>query len=673
MPEVGVEASGSDLDKELQMQIEKVESEIQDLRNALQNETESSERQALKEAIQSKEQELTDLQAKLDDELVSPRRSLREPALSYKMLSYQKELAEKKVKTLLSMYDKWKPMVCTARNKLKSHIPENEVAPLIDSLVKAKEDILSLYSDIRKYTTPDIELRRRVDACESISNDVLKIGYERMVHDEFDAVEDNQRLRELLNLDTTHSIFGPPSVVGSMHSSRHSKAPSVEASRVEAAVELATKEAEYQARIEEQKKKDSIHDLEEQQRKVIEAQKRELERLQAEREVKVARAKLRAYNKVTEEEAVQVDCNPNQTNKGKETVQPNVIHKSNISDSQPDITFLTRAFQDIITLNRLPIPEPFIFNGDPISFIEWKASFTSLIGQRAISPAEKLYYLKRYVGGQARKVLEGSFYRSDKDAYGEAWNKLNQRYGQPFVIQRAFRERLANWPKIHPKDALGLREFSDFLNACHDAIPHVKGLDILNDCEENQKLIKKLPDWVTAQWNRQVTQSLCEKQEFPNLKDFAIFVAREAEIACNPITSFHALRSSDPNGDKQNSWETKGNKASALNTQTVMENQNQGSAWNSKAPCVLCQDVKHGLPSCFEFTAMSLEDRRNYIRERRLCYGCLESGHVVKDCHHRLFCEACGARHPTCLHDFNYGTETPSPRPSADPEYNNAL
>lgn len=69
--------------------------------------------------------------------------------------------------------------------------------------------------------------------------------------------------------------------------------------------------------------------------------------------------------------------------------------------------------------------------------------------------ADKLHYLKRYVGGPARRILDGIFYRNDEEAYKDAWSRLSQRYGHPFVIQKAFREKLSNWPKIHTKDAEG--------------------------------------------------------------------------------------------------------------------------------------------------------------------------------------------------------------------------
>lgn len=156
-----------------------------------------------------------------------------------------------------------------------------------------------------------------------------------------------------------------------------------------------------------------------------------------------------------------------------------------------------------------------------------------------ISSTDKLYYLKKYVSGPAHKCLEGTFYRSDDEAYTDAWTKLDQRYGQPFVIQRAFRDKLSKWSKIQSKDAEGLRTFSDFLNACQQAMPHVKGLEILSDCEENQKLVQKVPDWLASCWSRLVTVALMEGKEFPTFEDFANFVSVEAEMYV--IQSLHCM------------------------------------------------------------------------------------------------------------------------------------
>ncbi len=324
-----------------------------------------------------------------------------------------------------------------------------------------------------------------------------------------------------------------------------------------------------------------------------------------------------------------------------------------------DISYLAQAVQDSIALNRLPTTEPSVFNGDPIQFIEWKAAFVSLIDGKAISSADKLHYLKRYVGGPARKSLDGIFYRNDEEAYNDAWNKLNQRYGQPFVIQKSFREKLAKWPKIQPRDAEGFREFSDFLDACHQAMPHVKGLEILNDCDENQKLVHKLPDWAAARWNCQVTQTLIQTRDFPKFIDFVTFMSMEAEINCNPVTSFSALRASDPTSEKLNFKGSRRNRANVFHIQAAMENkpnyesESRPTKGNFKM-CFFCKDSEHKIHNCPQFLAKSLEEKRKYVKENKLCYGCMKPGHSAKDCRHRLSCDTCRGRHPMCLHDETY-------------------
>ena len=235
----------------------------------------------------------------------------------------------------------------------------------------------------------------------------------------------------------------------------------------------------------------------------------------------------------------------------------------------------------------------------------------SLVDRKGISSADKLYYLKKYVSGPAHNCLEGTFYRSDDDAYRDAWNKLNQRYSQPFVIQRAFRDKLSKWPKIQPKDAEGLRTFSDFRNACQQAMPHVKGLEILSDCEENQKLIRKVPDWLASRWNR--TIALLEGREFATFEDFTNFVSLEAEIACNPVTSLYALHSSNSSYGKGYIKEIKGSKVNVFITQTAI-NSDKSNNGKTSSPCMWCKDDKHQLPKCPDFIKGSLEDRQTKKR-----------------------------------------------------------
>ncbi len=131
-------------------------------------------------------------------------------------------------------------------------------------------------------------------------------------------------------------------------------------------------------------------------------------------------------------------------------------------EAKVDEALLVKALRESLAMTKLPAPEPFTFTGDPLKYTEWRTCFKALIETNCTISGHKLFYLKRYISGDALSVLEGTFYRSDEDAYMQAWVALNKRYGHPFVIQRAFRAKLSSWPKIGPRESLKLREFSDF-------------------------------------------------------------------------------------------------------------------------------------------------------------------------------------------------------------------
>ncbi|XP_039594499.1 uncharacterized protein LOC120516697 [Polypterus senegalus] len=283
---------------------------------------------------------------------------------------------------------------------------------------------------------------------------------------------------------------------------------------------------------------------------------------------------------------------------------------------------LVQALRESLAVAKLPAPEPFVFTGDPLKCIEWSTCFKASIETNCTNPAHRLFNLRRYLSGEAVILVEGMFYRSDGEAYMQAWVALNKRYGHPFVVQRAFRANLSTWPKVGPRKSLHLREFSDFLISCKNAMLHIQGLKILDDCEENQKLLQKLPDWLTAQWNRYVSKALSEDQPYSSLQEFSDFVEEEVRIACNPISSLYALKHTEEKPVKEqkrlkaitlmSSTKTSQDPKSTLKDSNASEG-NKDSETSSSATqnlreveCVCCQQ-KHFIYKCKKCAAMSLE------------------------------------------------------------------
>lgn len=192
---------------------------------------------------------------------------------------------------------------------------------------------------------------------------------------------------------------------------------------------------------------------------------------------------------------------------------------------------LVRTLAEAITVNCIPIPEPAVFTGDPLKYNDWKLSFSTLIDRKNLPVQEKLFFLRKYVGGAARKAIEGHFLVGTESAYLAAWTVLEDRFGNPFLTGKSYRDKIHAWRKIGPKDNQDLCEFADFLSSVESAMPYVQGLQVLNYCVEIQRKAAKLPNWCSSRWNRTVVT-------IPDFKVFVSFLRREARIACHPVTSW---------------------------------------------------------------------------------------------------------------------------------------
>lgn len=461
-----------------------------------------------------------------------------------KMITFQSEALSGRKERLLHKHKQWKILIKEARQDLRNDLSEEDLAALADSLKQRQKDLMNDYDDFRSCFTPSPDLRQEIEACEAIFKDLMEIIGEQMTgaKGEFGARRESHAIHQLLNHNNPHPIYGtaPLTSVGQSQAE-----PPSAAQRVEAADELAAKEAEckfmHQERMQKQKFEQEMKELEMQT----------FQCLQSERDMHAAGVQQGADRHLT------------QWN-GQELFSPPVHNRSSFPvNSTPllptDVRYLAKAIQDGIAKNRLLMSEPTLFSGDPNHFIEWKESFTSFIDKKAISGAEKLNYLKKYITGPAYKCLEGSFNRNDdEDAYREAWEELNRNYGQQDVLQRGFREKLSKWSKILSKDG---------------------------------------------------TQSAAK----------------------------HSTVQTQINGKPR-----------------------------PHRPCSLCKNNNHQLRNCSEFMKRSLDDRRMYVKDYGLCYGCLKPGHSVKECLHRHTCDLCRGRHPNCLHDKYYRKDG-APERSAAP------
>jgi hypothetical protein len=64
--------------------------------------------------------------------------------------------------------------------------------------------------------------------------------------------------------------------------------------------------------------------------------------------------------------------------------------------------------------------------------------------------------------------------------------------------------------------------------------------------------------------------------------------------------------------------------------------------------CVICRGV-HKIYACEKFKCLQVKERIEIVKTKRLCFNCLNVGHVTVDCRWTR-CKTCGKKHNTLLH-----------------------
>ena len=124
-----------------------------------------------------------------------------------------------------------------------------------------------------------------------------------------------------------------------------------------------------------------------------------------------------------------------------------------------------------------------------------------------------MYYLIKFTTDGAKEAVSGLLPLDSEETYIEAKKILASRFGDPSLVSNAYRRKISEWPRILPKDGPGLRRFSDLLQHCHTPMHSIKYLEVLNDPEENQRVLRKLPNHLVSRWSRIVHKWIEEERE----------------------------------------------------------------------------------------------------------------------------------------------------------------
>ena len=325
----------------------------------------------------------------------------------------------------------------------------------------------------------------------------------------------------------------------------------------------------------------------------------------------------------------------------------------------------------------LPQPEVHKFKGDPIEYGTFIMAFKARIESRTFRAADCLYYLEQHLEREPRELIGGCLHMDPSEGYKEARRLLEKEYGDPFKVSMAYVNKALGWSPVRPDDASGLKRLSLFLIKCKNAMMSVSHMNELNHPTNLQNIAKKLPSHLQSRW-RDRAAKLKENGRIASFKDLADFVVSAAESANDPVFGVQALSStqerrrdnSGRDGKKKPSSATKTSNSFATGITIpgieAVNHANRNNAGGKEKLCPFCSK-NHDLDDCAEFLKRTMDERKTFLYERKLCFACYESDHVSKGCVKRRTCKKCKKRHPTALHidGFTMNRESVSNKPQA--------
>ena len=326
------------------------------------------------------------------------------------------------------------------------------------------------------------------------------------------------------------------------------------------------------------------------------------------------------------------------------------------------------TFQDIVEIQRkqtelsqtivnqqarslLPSNEPPMFYGDAMEYPLFMTAFESLIESKVEDSQERLYFLGQYTSGKAKEIINGCLQRKMEGSYEEAKRLLKRQFGDPFKIANAHITKLSSWPPIRPNDGLALQDFSIALDQAKCAMKGMSHMDDLNTAHVLRQLWEKLPKYLRTKWTERNNRTKSAKGRIADFEEFSQFVREQADLATDPV--FSEQCASKPNHDEKDRGThlkftrkpLKRGKGTNLATGVNQEDSNQQTV-----ACSLCKKP-HNLNECELFLKKSLSDRRDFVVEKKLCFGCFSDQHIAKHCKERQMCKTCNKQHPTSLHN----------------------
>ncbi|XP_068229312.1 LOW QUALITY PROTEIN: uncharacterized protein [Palaemon carinicauda] len=289
--------------------------------------------------------------------------------------------------------------------------------------------------------------------------------------------------------------------------------------------------------------------------------------------------------------------------------------------------------QSDITNVKLPKLELPKFSGEVTQWQSFWDQYNSHIDATDLPVISKFTYLLSLLEGDARNVVKGLAHTSAN--YQVACKLLKERYHKPeriiFAHVQALLNGEVNINVSGPKGVAQLWKLRD------DILIHIRSLEALGitgkQCEVflTPIILSRLPSELRLEWARDGDGHESDLDWLLTFLDKEISRLERSE-------AFKGKSSIEVKKIENKSSKDKVYSAAALHASSKQEN----------TMCSFCAK-KHKSENCYGVLELSGKERGEKIRSLGLCFKCLKSGHMSRDCKARTRCTKCNGAHSTLM------------------------
>ena len=288
------------------------------------------------------------------------------------------------------------------------------------------------------------------------------------------------------------------------------------------------------------------------------------------------------------------------------------------------------------------------FNDQPESYLTWKNSFKSVAAELECSPAEELDLLIKYLGegsGKTAITIRSAAGSNPLRGHQKIWIRLDERFGSPEIIEIALKAKLDKFPKINFSQRNKLFQLVDILDEIQAVMYDPMYMPLssyFNTSVGISPIVAKLPQIFQNQWTMCASKYKRNRGvAYPPFSEFCMFITEISSTYNDP--SFNYVETSQ---------ETKSGFRKGEFVYVRKTNVNTHSSDGNMSICPVHKTSDHTLKDCRAFRKKSLPDRRQILKENRICFKCCASkSHVAKNCAVKISCDECGSKtHSTVMH-----------------------